>query len=95
MDSNDVIPRFFAVLGLLLLTACQSSSSNFATLKPTGTSVVPTVAPTREKIAECWGEAGLSGDIYKFLTPAELQGLQKVGKASQAQVQQFKSCAAV
>ncbi|MEP4196045.1 MAG: 50S ribosomal protein L20 [Aliishimia sp.] len=54
----------------------------------------PIVALDPAKIASCWTSAGLQGDIYKFLTPAELGGLSKVGDASKDQVTAFKQCAA-
>lgn len=52
----------------------------------------PTTQADRAMIERCWQNAGISGDLYKFITPAQAGGLQAGGVVSEAQAVSFKQC---
>ncbi len=52
----------------------------------------PTSPADRAKIETCWQNAGISGDLYKFLTPAQAEGLKAGGLVSEAQAASFNQC---
>ncbi len=80
--------RNTAALASLAVIAACSSGENMAVSEAGSTLKIDAA-----KVPACWAQAGLEGDIYKFLTPEEIAGLSKVGGASKAQVQTFKQCA--
>lgn len=85
---------------VIILTICAtaligcsqpSSQGATATIMSTDTASVPS-GVTRETIAKCWTSEGIPSDLYKFLTPQEALGIQKIDGASDAQINAFKSC---
>jgi hypothetical protein len=78
----------------LLITGCGGNSNhNSAPASTTSAAPASSAGITSQKIESCWKQAGLQGDIYRFLTPQEVLGLQSIGGATDQQVSQFKSCA--
>lgn len=82
--TSKMTSKLTILFAALLIAGCGSNSNN----KPVSNSSV-----AGQKIESCWKQAGLQGDIYKFLTPAEVLGLQSIAGATDLQVSQFKACA--
>jgi hypothetical protein len=47
---------------------------------------------TQALIATCWKQAGIKGDLYKFMTPEEAAGIQPGGVFSKSQHAAFTAC---
>jgi hypothetical protein len=43
-------------------------------------------------IESCWKQAGIKGDLYKFLTPEEAAGIRPGGVLSKSQHAEFTAC---
>ena len=73
--------KFIIIIGLpiaLMLAGCTGQT---------------TTSPADEaKIETCWKTAGISGDLHRFLTLSQAQGLQASGGISETQVATFKQC---
>ncbi len=81
---------------LIALSACKSNGtmtmSSADGQKATVALGGPKAKVSKEAIEACWKRAGLKGDIYKFMTPAEAAGLLPSEAISQTQVDVFKTC---
>lgn len=63
---------------LVALTACSAASRT------------PPVPPAQ--VEACWKQAGIQGDLYKFIQPSIQGKLTSAPGASQAQLDSFNSC---
>lgn len=63
---------------LVALTACSAASRT------------PPVPPAQ--VEACWKDAGIQGDLYKFIKPSIQGTLTAAPGASQAQLDSFNSC---
>lgn len=78
------------VLGAVLVSGCVSDGG--------GESIVsrPTQVEgnkiTDALIETCWKQAGIKGDLYKFMTPEEAAGIQPGGVFSKSQHAAFTTC---
>lgn len=86
--------RCLFVLSTLLISACQSSSGDYASSSSRDVPAQINSDLTKAQVEVCWKQAGLEGNLYKFLTPVEAQSLSKIGGASKEQVAQFRACTA-
>ncbi|OED50364.1 50S ribosomal protein L20 [Rhodobacteraceae bacterium (ex Bugula neritina AB1)] len=73
----------------VLLAGCQSSTnSEMFVAKPQAASA----AVTKAHIETCWKKAGIPGDLYKFMSPAEAAGVQPGGVFSKEKHAVFTAC---
>ncbi len=80
-------------LGAVLLSGCVSGGgdgSGEAFL--TRPAQVEGKTITDALVATCWKQAGIKGDMYKFMTPEEAVGLQPGGLFSKSQHAAFTAC---
>ncbi|MDE4140118.1 MULTISPECIES: 50S ribosomal protein L20 [Rhodobacterales] len=82
--------KFLWVLAGVFVSACMNDGG--------GSSVVsrPTQVEgnkvTKALIETCWKQAGIKGDLYKFMSPEEAVGVQPGGLFSESQHAAFQSC---
>ncbi|MBO9401397.1 50S ribosomal protein L20 [Shimia sp. R9_3] len=72
------------VLGAAVLVGCGSGSSS---------KEVSGVAEA--DIERCWKQAGVKGDLYRYITPQQAVGVVPGGVFSEQQAAAFKSCLGV
>lgn len=78
------------VVAAVLLSGCVSSGG--------GESVVARPVQdqggqiTKAQIETCWKQAGINGDLYKFMSPEEAAGIQPGGVLSKSQHAVFTAC---
>jgi hypothetical protein len=77
-------------LGAMLLSGCVSDDSGEAFLTRPATVEGKTI--TDAVIETCWKQAGIKGDLYKFMTPEEAAGIQPGGVFSKSQHAAFTAC---
>ncbi|MGR3620727.1 50S ribosomal protein L20 [Pseudophaeobacter sp.] len=76
-------------LAAALLSGCVSGGGDSIV---TRTSQTQGNEITKAQIETCWKQAGIKGDLYKFLTPSEAVGLRPAGAVSKSQHAAFHSC---
>ena len=84
--------KFAALASVLFVSACSTSLNELIESSAGVNLNSEAVILTDRKIASCWTHADLPGNGYETLTPSEALGLTSVDGASDAQVQDFKSC---
>ncbi|MEX0303619.1 MAG: 50S ribosomal protein L20 [Leisingera sp.] len=96
----------FCAVSAVFLAGCQSSVSSEKNTAPpqaapassTGSETYTArlqAAPaglTKAKIETCWKQAGIKGDLYKFMTPEEAAGVQPGGVFTKEKHPVFKAC---
>ena len=82
--------KFVSVLGALLLSGCVNDGGGEAYMKRPVQVEGKTI--TDALIATCWKQAGIKGDLYKFMTPEEAAGIQPGGVFSKSQHAAFTAC---
>ena len=98
----------FCTAAAVLLAGCQSSLDSAPQSAPPQPAPAPAssqgsetytarlqAAPaglTKAKIETCWKQAGIKGDLYKFMTPEEAAGVQPGGVFTKEKHPVFKAC---
>jgi len=98
----------FCTAAAVLLAGCQSSvdSGQYTSPPPPAPAAASSqggetytarlqAAPaglTKAKIETCWKQAGIKGDLYKFMTPEEAAGVQPGGVFTKEKHAVFTAC---
>ncbi|MEP2715524.1 50S ribosomal protein L20 [Pseudophaeobacter sp.] len=78
------------VVAAVLLSGCVSNGGGEAVVAEPVQDQGGTV--TKALIETCWKQAGIKGDLYRFITPEEAAGIQPGGVFSESQHVVFTAC---
>lgn len=71
-----------------LAAGCQNTVQSSATV----TSQPASDSITKAQIETCWKQAGIKGDLYKFMTPEEAAGVRPGGVFTEQKHAKFTTC---